>query len=154
MMDQIDREIMNMLQKNARIPLKAIAQEVHLSIPAVSARVERLERENVICGYTMIADPVKMGYHITAFINMELKPEQKDGFCKFIRGVRNVAECNHITGAYSMLIKVLFPSTMELDRFVGTLQKYGKTQTQIVFSSIVSARSIGPLEQEEAKKKG
>ena len=37
MMDQIDREIMNMLQKNARIPLKAIAQEVHLSIPAVSA---------------------------------------------------------------------------------------------------------------------
>lgn len=85
-MDQIDREIMNMLQKNARIPLKAIAQEVHLSIPAVSARVERLERENVICGYTMIADPVKMGYHITAFINMELKPEQKDGFCKFIRG--------------------------------------------------------------------
>ena len=36
-MDQIDREIMNMLQKNARIPLKAIAQEVHLSIPAVSA---------------------------------------------------------------------------------------------------------------------
>ena len=91
-MDQIDREIMNILQKNARIPLKAIAQEVHLSIPAVSARVERLERENVICGYTMIADPVKMGYHITAFINMELKPEQKDGFCKFIRGVRNVAE--------------------------------------------------------------
>ena len=150
MMDQIDREIMNMLQKNARIPLKAIAQEVHLSIPAVSARVERLERENVICGYTMIADPVKMGYHITAFINMELKPEQKDGFCKFIRGVRNVAECNHITGAYSMLIKVL----LELDRFVGTLQKYGKTQTQIVFSSIVSARSIGPLEQEESKKKG
>ena len=129
-------------------------REVHLSIPAVSARVERLERENVICGYTMIADPVKMGYHITAFINMELKPEQKDGFCKFIRGVRNVAECNHITGAYSMLIKVLFPSTMELDRFVGTLQKYGKTQTQIVFSSIVSARSIGPLEQEESKKKG
>ena len=102
----------------------------------------------------MIADPVKMGYHITAFINIELKPEQKDGFCKFIRGVRNVAECNHITGAYSMLIKVLFPSTMELDRFVGTLQKYGKTQTQIVFSSIVSARSIGPLEQEESKKKG
>lgn len=47
-----------------------------------------------------------------------------------------------------MLIKVLFPSTMELDQFVGKLQKYGKTQTQIVFSSIVSARSVGPLEQE------
>lgn len=101
-MDQIDREIMNMLQKNARIPLKAIAQEVHLSIPAVSARVERLERENVICGYTMIADPVKMGYHITAFINMELKPEQKDGFCKFIRGF----ECGRVQSYYRSLLYV------------------------------------------------
>lgn len=153
-MDQIDREIIKMLQRNARTPLKAIAQEVHLSIPAVSARVERMEREHVICGYTMLADPVKMGYHITAFINMELKPEQKEGFCRFIRGIKNVAECSHITGAYSMLIKVLFPSTMELDQFVGKLQKYGKTQTQIVFSSIVSARSVGPLEEKEEVKEG
>ena len=103
MMDQIDREIMNMLQKNARIPLKAIAQEVHLSIPAVSARVERLERENVICGYTMIADPVKMGYHITAFINMELKPEQKDGFCKFYPGG---SECGRVQSYYRSLLYV------------------------------------------------
>ena len=104
MMDQIDREIMNMLQKNARIPLKAIAQEVHLSIPAVSARVERLERENVICGYTMIADPVKMGYHITAFINMELKTGTKRmDFCKFIRGG---SECGRVQSYYRSLLYV------------------------------------------------
>ena len=153
-MDKIDRKILSLLQENARYPLKYLAQKVFLSSPAVSTRIERLEKAGILTGYHATIDPVALGYHITAFINMELKPEQKDGFCKFIRGVRNVAECNHITGAYSMLIKVLFPSTMELDRFVGTLQKYGKTQTQIVFSSIVSARSIGPLEQEDPKKKG
>ena len=43
---------------------------------------------------------------------------------------------------------------MELDQFVGKLQKYGKTQTQIVFSSIVSARSVGPLEEKEEAKEG
>ena len=86
---------------------------------------------------------------------MELKPEQKEGFCRFIRGIKNVAECSHITGACSMLIKVLFPSTMELDQFVGKLQKYGKTQTQIVFSSIVSAEvSEKNWKEEEKTKKG
>ena len=62
---RIDREIIKMLQRNARTPLKAIAQEVHLSIPAVSARVERMEREHVICGYTMLAGSGEDGirYH-------------------------------------------------------------------------------------------
>mgnify|MGYP000706602091 CR=1 FL=1 len=133
-MDQIDREIMNMLQKNARIPLKAIAQEVHLSIPAVSARVERLERENVICGYTMIADPVKMGYHITAFINMELKPEQKDGFCKFIRGV---SECGRVQSYYRSLLYVdqsTVPKYHGIRRFVGTPYRIWKdTDTDRIF---------------------
>lgn len=41
-----------------------------------------------------------------------------------------------------MLIKVAFPSTMELDSFIGQLQKYGKTETQIVFSTPVKPRGI------------
>ena len=45
-------------------------------------------------------------------------------------------------GNYSMLIKVAFPSTIELDQFIGHLQKFGKTQTQIVFSIPVEPRSL------------
>ena len=150
-MDQIDREIINMLQKNARIPLKAIAQEVHLSIPAVSARVERLERENVICGYTMIADPVKMGYHITAFINLTLDPKQKDEFYPYVKDCPNVLECNCVTGTYSIMLKVAFPSTMELDTFIGHLQRFGNTQTQIVFSTAVPPRGVG-IETDDLEK--
>ena len=50
-MDLIDRKILNILQENARTPLKTIAEQVFLSSPAVSARIERLEAAGLISGY-------------------------------------------------------------------------------------------------------
>ena len=60
-MDKIDAKILEMLQKDARIPLKQIASEVYLSSPAVSARIERLEKEGILQGYQAIVNPVKLG---------------------------------------------------------------------------------------------
>lgn len=141
-MDKIDKEIITMLQKNARMPLKLLAEKVFLSSPAVSARIERLEKEGILTGYHANVDQLKLGYHITAFINLEMEPVLKSEFYPFIKNCPNVIECNCVTGMYSMLIKVAFPSTMELDMFIGKLQKYGKTSTQIVFSTAVEHRGI------------
>ena len=125
-MDNIDKKILHLLQENARYPLKHLASKVFLSSPAVSARIERLEKSGIISGYHASVAPVSLGYHITAFINMALDPKRKPEFYPFIQACPNVLECNCVTGAYSMLIKVCFPSTMELDTFIGQLQKYGK----------------------------
>ncbi|MDY5540724.1 MAG: Lrp/AsnC family transcriptional regulator [Lachnospiraceae bacterium] len=140
--DRIDEQIIQTLQENARIPLKALAEKVFLSSPAVSARIERLEREGIITGYHASVDRLKLGYHITAFINLEVEPCQKQEFYPYIKKCPNVLECSCVTGNYSMLIKVAFPSTMELDTFIGHLQHYGKTSTQIVFSTVVEPRGI------------
>ena len=59
-----------------------------------------------------------------------------------MESIPNVLECNCVTGEYSMLVKVAFPSTMELDVFIGRIQKYGKTSTQIVFSTPVGPRDV------------
>ncbi|MDE5777783.1 MAG: Lrp/AsnC family transcriptional regulator [Lachnospiraceae bacterium] len=141
-MDNIDKKILHLLQENARYPLKYLASKVFLSSPAVSARIERLEKAEIITGYHATVDPVMLDYHVTAFINMSLDPKQKPVFYPYIEACPNVLECNCVTGAYSMLIKVAFPSTMELDSFIGQLQKYGKTETQIVFSTPVKPRGI------------
>ncbi len=141
-MDSIDKKILHLLQENARYPLKYLASKVFLSSPAVSARIERLENANIITGYHAAVDPVMLEYHVTAFINMSLEPKQKPIFYPYIESCPNVLECNCVTGAYSMLIKVAFKSTMELDAFIGELQKYGKTETQIVFSTPVKPRGI------------
>lgn len=142
MMDKIDKKLITLLQENARMPLKALAEKVFLSSPAVSARIERLEKENIITGYEAKVNQMKLGYHITAFINIEIAPVQKPAFYPFIKACSNVLECNCVTGNYSMLLKVAFPTTMELDVFIGQLQKFGRTSTQIVFSTPVEPRSI------------
>ena len=141
-MDNIDKQILSMLQKNARTPLKALAENVFLSSPAVSARIKQLEREGVITGYRAELDPAKLGCFITAFINIAMEAARKLEFYEFVEKCPNVIECNSITGDYSMLLKVAFPTTFELDVFVSELQKFGKTQTTIVFSTPIKSRGI------------
>jgi len=148
-MDEIDKKIITLMQENARIPLKTLAEHVFLSSPAVSARIERLEKENIITGYTAQVNQHTLGYHITAFINLEIIPAQKAEFYPFIQACPNVLECNCVTGDFSMLIKVAFPDTMVLDSFIGRLQKFGRTSTQIVFSTAVPPRGVNVNRMDE-----
>ena len=141
-MDHIDIKLISLLQENARYPLKYLASQVFLSSPAVSARLDRLEKQGIISGYNANVEPLALGVHITAFINLSLDPKQKPEFYPFIAACPNVLECDCVTGAFSMHIKVCFPSTQELDTFIGHLQSFGKTETQIVFSTPVPYRGI------------
>ncbi len=133
-MDKIDYRLISLLQENARMPLKQLAEKVFLSSPATAARLERLEKSGIISGYGVKVDHKMLGYPITAFVNLEVKPQQKSIFYPFIKQHPNVLECCCVTGHYSMLIKVAFESTEALDVFIGQLQTFGSTQTQIVFS--------------------
>ncbi len=60
-MDHIDREILQILQHNARASLKMIAEKTFLSSPAVSARIEKLEKDGIITSYQAQIDPMKLG---------------------------------------------------------------------------------------------
>lgn len=141
-MDKIDLKLIDILQKNARCSLKNLAKEVFLSTPAVSSRILKLEEAGVITGYSAHVDPLKLGYNIKAFINLEMSPKLKPKFYPFVAACPNVIECNCVTGNYSMLITVAYHTTVELDIFIGELQEFGNTQTQIVFSTAVANRGI------------
>lgn len=141
-MDDIDRKILRLLQDNARTSLKTIAENTFLSSPAVSARIEKLEKDGIISGYHAQVNPLKLGYHIIAFINLNVVPDDKPKFYAYAESVPNILECSCVTGDYSMILKVAFHSTMELDVFIGQLQKFGKTSTQIVFSTHVGPRGV------------
>ncbi len=150
-MDNIDRKILSVLQENARTPLKVIAEQVFLSSPAVSARIERLEAAGLITGYQAQLSAAAMGYQIKAFIFIEVEPKQKPEFYPYIEGCPNVMECNCVTGDYSMLLKVCFHTTQELDQFINQLQQFGRTRTQIVFSTPVEHRGIPAMPPEETE---
>ena len=81
-------------------------------------------------------DPVKLGYHITAYVNLDVLPGEKLVFYERMAEIPNVLECSCVTGDYSM----------ELDAFIGEVQKYGKTNTQIVLSTPVGPRGADCME--------
>ena len=139
-LDEIDEKILTILQDNARTSLKDIAEQVFMSPTAVGTRIDRMLQEGVLEGFTTRINPEAMGHYIKAFINLEVEPERKKEFYPYIDSVLNVIECNCVTGEYSMLIEVRFPTTNELDVFIGELQRFGKTKTQIVFSTCVKHR--------------
>lgn len=141
-LDAVDQKIIELLQENARISIKEIAAQVFLSSPAVTSRIERLEKNGVISGYHAELNSEALGYSIKAFINLDLEPVQKDEFYPFVENIPNVIECNCVTGDYAMLIEVQFTNTNELDAFINKLQHFGKTRTQIVFSTAVSHRTL------------
>ena len=141
-MDHIDREILQILQHNARTSLKTIAEKTFLSSPAVSARIEKLEKDQVITGYQAQVNPMKLGYHILAFINLNVLPEDKQRFYQYAESIPNILECSSVTGEFSVMMKVAFESTAQLDTFFGKLQKFGKTSTQVVFATHVGPRGI------------
>ena len=148
-MDHIDRKIIDILQHDARIPLKEIADQVFLSSPAVSARIARLEHSGTITGYQAQVDAPKLGHMVKAFINLDMDPQRKPEFYPDLESCAHVVECNCVTGDYSMLIEVLFGTTQELDQFINHLQQFGRTRTQIVFSTPVEHRGVPVAEPEE-----
>ena len=147
LIDDIDKQIMALLKDDARASLKSLASYTYLSSTAVSARIEKLEKAGYIQGYYTKINPEKFGLSVRAFINLDLEPIQKKDFYPYVRSCPNVVACNCVTGDYSMLLEVLFASTFELDKFINELQHFGKTKTQIVFSTPVEHRDVLPKDR-------
>ena len=142
-MDKIDHRIINLLQKNARASLKDLSKECFIPSPAIAARINKLEKTGIITGYHSTINMEKIGFHVRAFIQVQLEPRQKEEFYPYIQSIPNVIECNCVTGDYSEIMEVIFPSTTDLDDFINIIQqRFGKTSTQIVFSTSVNHRGI------------
>ncbi len=139
-LDEADYKIIALLQKNSRMTAKEIASHVCLSSTAIASRIERLQEKNIICGFGIRLNPVALGYYTKAFINVEVDPVNKKEFYPYVEQCLNVIQCNCVTGEFSMLLEVAFHNTMELDVFIGQLQRFGKTKTLIVFSTSVEHR--------------
>lgn len=144
-MDAIDLKIIKLLESNSRVSLTQLAKQVYLSLPAISARVEKMEETGLIRRYTAMLDPQKMGITITAFINISMNANNQKDFIEYVQTNANITECYHVAGPYSMLLKAMFTSTSQLDSCIERLQHFGNTQTQIVLSPIVTDRPVSEL---------
>lgn len=111
--------------------------------PAIAARINKLEKAGIITGYHTTVNLEKLNYHVKAFIQVQLEPSQKKEFYPYVDSIPNVVECNCVTGDYSEVMEVVFETTAALDEFINDIQsRFGKTSTQIVFSTSVEHRGL------------
>ncbi|GED31416.1 Lrp/AsnC family transcriptional regulator [Brevibacillus centrosporus] len=140
-MDHIDQEILQLLKNNGRMTSSEISRQVHLSVPAVSERIRKLEESAVIDRFTVKLNREQLGQQLLAFIMVQLeKPEHVEEFRKVILQADSVLECHHMAGAYDYMLKVALSGTKELERLISDTIKQVpgvvKTNTMIVLSSM------------------
>lgn len=141
-LDQVDKKILNILMLEAKKPLKEIAEVVFLSIPAVAARIEKLEKEGYIQAYHAQVNAALTGFPARAFIQLDVPLEKRTGFYVFARTHTQIMECSCVAGEYSMILEVCCSSMEDLEQFVGELQEFGKAKAHVVFSTPVEHRGI------------
>lgn len=140
--DKLDLNILKLLQNDARASYKSIAEKLSVSVPTIAARVKNLTDSGAIKGFFTEIDRSVTGGGISAFVDMEVPPAAKEELYSFLRSSPQVSECYRVTGEYSLLIKVFFKATTDMDKFLNELQRYGRTQTQIVFSTVIEHRGV------------
>jgi Lrp/AsnC family leucine-responsive transcriptional regulator len=138
-LDQIDMQILALLQKHCKMPLAKIGQRVGLSAPAVIERIKKLEENGVIIGYTATLDARKLGCDITAFIGvLTSSPRGITDVENQIERRAEVLECHHVTGGYTLLLKVKTENTATLEALISDLRSIegvARTETMVVLST-------------------
>ena len=105
--DNLDRKILSILSKNARIPFKDVAAECGVSRAAIHQRVQHLIAGGVITGSGFDVNPKSVGYSTCTYvgINLERGSMYKDVVQQLLT-IPEIVECHFTTGSYTMLLKV------------------------------------------------
>jgi Lrp/AsnC family transcriptional regulator, leucine-responsive regulatory protein len=140
-MDLVDRQIVDLLQANARLTQQQIARKVGLSQPTVADRIRKLEEAKVILGYTAQVDPRTLGQDITAFVGVTIEhPRFFDGFARKVLAMPEILEAHRVAGSDSYLLKIRTETSRTLDRLLveglRTIPGVTRTHTTIVLASV------------------
>jgi Lrp/AsnC family leucine-responsive transcriptional regulator len=122
-LDELDHRILELLLRDGRTPAAQIAEQIGLSRPAVADRIEKLERQGVIRGTTVVVEPSAIGRELTAFVSARgatLGAKQWRAFRELMRQ-DEVREVHTVAGEDCYLIKVRTGSIASLNQLVSRL---------------------------------
>ncbi len=138
-LDKIDKQILNTLQKNGKTTNSKLSKIVGISAPATLERVKRLELAGVISHFTAVLDPEKIGFSIIAMVNISLSLSSLSSVVaikeKFIE-LDEVVECYQIAGANDFIMKVIAKDIKTYGEFMN------KKLTQIEGIQIIKSSFV------------
>lgn len=134
-LDQIDRAILKILLAKSDLTLKNLAKLIHLSAPATSERLKRLQESGVIKKYAIDIDYKKLGVDVIADILVLFwDMSEKEGFIAFIQEEPEITTAFETMGRSDVMLRVMCKNMNNLLSLVKRIQKYGHTETYMHMS--------------------
>lgn len=138
--DDIDQRIIEALARNARMPLKELAEAAGLSSPSAAERLRRLEERGVITAFTIDIDPAAIGYPLQAIVRVRPLPGQLHIVERLIQEIPEFIECDKVTGDDCFIARLVVRSMGELDGILDKITERAETNTSMIKSSPVKRR--------------
>jgi len=139
-MDAVDEKIVALLREDARRSYQDIGRHVHLSAPAVKRRVDRLEADGVILGYTAVVDPAAFGWHAEAFVDLYCEGKMPaDSIKRAVEEEPSVVSAHTVAGEASALLHVMAQDTKDLEQVLERIRATDgvtRTVTEVVLSTL------------------
>jgi Lrp/AsnC family leucine-responsive transcriptional regulator len=149
MIDDIDKQILNILQQDGRVANAEIARQVGLAASAVHERIRKLEERGIIRSYAADLDGSKIGFALTAFVAVRTH-ECCSETDKFLAAIPEVLEVHDVAGEDSYLLKVRVRDTEDLARLLReelkNVPNVASTKTTVVLTTIKETTAL-PLEK-------
>lgn len=150
--DKLDRQILSIISRNARIPFKDVAEECGVSRAAVHQRVSRLVEDGVITGSGFYVNAKSLGYSTCTYVGLNLeRGNMYKEVVKELMKIPEIVECHFTTGPYTMLAKVYARDNEQLmDLLNNHIQSIpGIVSTETLISLEQSIRRELPVKNEK-----
>lgn len=151
-LDATDRQILAMLEEDAKINIKEIAAKLNMTKTPIYERIKRLEKEGVIEKYVTVLNRKKLGSSIIVFLEGTLKVEkfeQADEFFEAVAATPEIIECYLLGGENDFMLKVIAP---ELDKYhdfyatkIASLPRVGQIKSSFVIKEIKHSMKLPNL---------
>lgn len=118
-MDETDLAILKILHEDASLPFTEIARQLRMSESTIRKRVERLKREGIIKKFTIIIDPLKMGFNAIAIVGIDADPSKILDVAKSLCELPETRYVATSTGDHMIMAEVWAKNTMDLLRTIN-----------------------------------
>jgi len=148
-LDAHDTRILAELQADARLTMSELGRRVHLSQPAVTERVRKLEAAGVITGYRATVDLGRLGYGIRALIRIG-----RAEYARVIKLIQQTPECinaYNVTGEDSWVLEIAVIDVAHLDSVVSKFCLLTETATSIILNPAREHQPMLPPRREDVK---
>jgi Lrp/AsnC family leucine-responsive transcriptional regulator len=142
--DAIDERILTELQANGRLTMKALAERVGLSSPAMIERVRRLEERGIISGYRAVVKPSTLGRALSAFVFADVSAAANSAFLEAVEQEPGVVECHRLSGNPVYVCRTHVADPADLAELLDRLGATGaRCHASVILQSPLEWRAIG-----------